>query len=314
MNALGACWDLYAAMEKLTIRKSSVQIAQTILEDNRVRFKLGKMAETEVLEAEAGLARRKSQESRARQDVVAAMNRAKTFVSMSDARALLAIDYKSLIEAPRTKPDFDPAVNEAMKNRPEYLAAKMKINREDILIKYAENQRWPQLDLTGSYGLNGLGTSPGNAWSDEVNQDYHTWKVGLTLTIPLLGGLKTKSELAIARQHKHQAILEMKSAETELVNRVDTAVREVMSAYEQVDYSTKAREVYKRLLDVEMVMLGAGRSNSRAVLDKEEDLNSARDTEVDNIAYSRKAEVALALAQGILLKQYDAEVVEEKVE
>jgi len=314
MNALSGCWDLYAAMEKLSIRKASSQIAQTILDDNHVRFKLGKMSESEILEAEAGHAKRKSQESRAKQDVITAMNRVRTYVSLSDSNVPLTIDFSAYLKSERIKPEFSETVAEAFKNRPEYLAAKMKIDREDVLIRYAQNQRWPQLDLIGSYGLNGLGDSPGDSWTDETNGDYHTWKVGASLTIPLMGGLKTRSELAIAQHHKRQAILELKSAETDIVNRVDTALKEVISAYEQVDYSTRAREVYQRLLGSEMVMLNAGRSNSRSVLDKEEDLNYAKEQEVDSFVYSKKAELALSMAQGLLLGRYGIDVSEERFE
>ncbi|MFA6011105.1 MAG: TolC family protein [Desulfobacteraceae bacterium] len=314
MNALAGCWDLYAAMEKLSIRKASSQIAQTILDDNHVRFKLGKMSESEILEAEAGHAKRKSQESRAKQDVITAMNRVRTYVSLSDSNVPLSIDFSAYLKSERIKPEFSDTVAEAFKNRPEYLAAKMKIDREDVLIRYAENQRWPQLDLIGSYGLNGLGDSPGDSWSDETNGDYHTWKVGASLTIPLMGGLKTRSELSIAQHHKRQAILELKSAETDIVNRVDTALKEVLSAYEQVDFSTRAREVYQRLLGSEMVMLNAGRSNSRSVLDKEEDLNYAKEQEVESFVYSKKAELALSMAQGLLLGRYGIDVSEERFE
>ncbi len=314
VNALSGCWDLYAAMEKLAIRKASSHIAQIILDDNRVRFRLGKMSESEIMEAEAGLAKRKSQESRARQDVVSAMNRVRIFVSLSDARKPLFIDFTDHLKTDRVKPVFDDAAVQAFKNRPEYLAAKMKVDREDILIRYAENQRWPQLDLSGSYGLNGLGDSPGESWTDQTREDYHTWKVGATLTIPLMGGLRTRSELDIARSHKRQAILELKSVETDILNRVDTAIKELLSAYEQLDYSTRAREVYQRLLDVEMVMLSAGRSNSRSVLDKEEDLNYAKEQEVESFIYCKKADLALSAAQGLLLGRYGIDVPEERFE
>jgi outer membrane protein TolC len=242
------------------------------------------------------------------------MNRVRTYVSLSDTNVPLTIDFNNYLKTERIKPEFSETVAEAFKNRPEYLAAKMKIDREDVLIRYAVNQRWPQLDLIGSYGLNGLGDSPGDSWTDETNGDYHTWKVGASLTIPLMGGLKTRSELAIAQHHKRQAILELKSAETDILNRVDTALKEVVSAYEQVDYSTRAREVYQRLLGAEMVMLNAGRSNSRSVLDKEEDLNYAKEQEVDSFVYSKKAELALSMAQGLLLGRYGIDVSEERFE
>lgn len=313
INALYACWDLYAAKEKLAIRQASVNIAQTILTDNRERYKLGKIAETEILEAEAGLAKRKSQQARARQDAITALNQVKTFISVSGANETLAIDFSDHVNAARIQPEFNASMNDALAHRPEYLAAKEKIMREDLLVSYAKNQRWPQLDLTGSYGINGLGDSPGDSWSDQAGEDYHTWKVGASLTIPLLGGMKTRSELSIARHHKRQAILALKSVEVDIANRVDTSVKDVYNAMEQVDYSIRARKVYQRLLDVELMKLDAGQSNSRSVLDKEEDLNLARESEVDSFAYSKKAELNLESSRGLLLKFYEIDISEDSL-
>ncbi|GAB6096368.1 TolC family protein [Desulfatiferula olefinivorans] len=310
-NALFTCWDLYAAKEKLAIRTASVEIAQSILDDNRERFNLGKMAETEVLEAEAGLAKRKSQESQARQDVIAALNAVRTFLSLADSRLSLSIDFHDHVTAHRVKPEAHTVVTEALKHRPEYLAARKRIDRENIKVRFAENQHWPQLDLVGSYGINGLGDSAGDSWNDGMDEDYHTWKVGATLTVPLFGGLRSKSGLSIARHQKRQAILQLKSVEVEIVNRVDTAVKDVYSAYEQVDYAIRARKVYQRLLDAELSMLDAGRSNSRLVLDKEEDLNFARESEVDSFVYGKKAQVSLDMAQGLLLSRYDVDLRED---
>lgn len=313
LKALYACWDLYAAQEKLAIRQASVKIAKTILDDNRERFKLGKMAETEILEAEAGLAKRKSHESRARQDVISALNQVKTYISLTDTNAALTIDFSDHVNAEPMKPGFEASMNDALSHRPEYLAAKQKIEREDILVTYAKNQLWPQLDLTGSYGINGLGDSFDDSWADQTDEDYHTWKVGASLTIPLMGGMKTRSALSIARHHKRQAILALKSVEVDTANRVDTAVKDVYNALEQVDYSLHARKVYQRLLDVEMVKLDAGQSNSRSLLDKEEDLNQSRESEVDSFAYSKKAELNLELARGVLLARYGVDISEDSL-
>jgi hypothetical protein len=58
-------------------------------------------------------------------------------------------------------------------------------------------------------------------------------------------------------------------------------------------------------------MLDAGRSNSRLVLDKEEDLNFARESEVDSFVYGKKAQVSLDMAQGLLLSRYDVDLRED---
>ena len=62
-----------------------MQIAEKILEDSKVRVRTGKMAATDMLDAEAGVSLRKSLEVQARQDIIATMNELRTLFSSSAA-------------------------------------------------------------------------------------------------------------------------------------------------------------------------------------------------------------------------------------
>ena len=312
LNAAITCWDYYQAQEKLAIRKDSVKIADQILQDNKERAKLGKMAETEVLEAEAGLAKRKSLERAAKQDLVAAINNMRSYISSSAVDIDINVEFSAEIKSEEYHPDFIASMKKAFYYRPEYLSAKRKIGRENILVSYAKNQRWPQLDLIGSYGLNGLEESPKGAWHDMFDEDYKTWTVGAVMTIPLLGGLQSKSELASARNRQRQALLELKSVEVEFANMVHTSIQNVYSTLDQVHYYKNVRDLNRRLLEVEMAMLEAGRSNSRSVLDKEEDLIEAREAELESFIENRQAILILEMAEGYLLSRYGVEIMEIK--
>ena len=59
-EAASVYWDFYRAQENLILIRESVRIAEKILIDNRQRHRTGKMAKTEVLEAMAGVASRKT--------------------------------------------------------------------------------------------------------------------------------------------------------------------------------------------------------------------------------------------------------------
>jgi len=189
-----------------------------------------------------------------------------------------------------------------------------KSERENILVSYAKNQRWPQLDLTGSYGVNGLADSPGDSWDDMFDGDYRSWTVGAVLTLPLLGGMKSESELASARYRKKQALLELKSVEVDIVNTVDTAIRNVYSTLEQFHNYRNVKELNQRLLEVELAMLDKGKSNTRSVLEKEEDLIEAKEAELESFINNRKAILILETAEGSLLGKYGVDTLEKRNE
>lgn len=309
-NAVAAYWNLYLAQEKYRMRQDSVKIAEQVLRDNRERVKTGKMAETEVMEAEAGLLIRKSLESEAKQDIVTAMNDLRGYISSSVGDKEMEIEFTDQIEINTVDRDLTTSIMNAFKLRPEYIATRKKIEREKIRVAFAKNQRWPQFDLKGSYGLNGLEDSVGSSWDEALERDFKSWTVGVELRIPFTGGMKSQSELAIAKRRKRQALLELKAVEVAMINGINTAYRKVDSASEQALYYQKVVDINKHLLEVELARLDAGKSNSRSVLEKEEDLNKARESEIEsNITYE-KAILGLDMAEGSLLVCYNIEVME----
>ena len=306
-DAIRAYWDLSLAREKYRIRKGSELNADAILKDNIVRVKTGKMAETEVLEANAALAMRQSLVSEARQAIIAAVNAARTFFSSSAMDTKAEIEPTELLQPEEMNPDFAESLARAFKFRSEYLASKKKMEREDIRLVFAENQIWPKLDLKGSYNMNGLADAPRSSRDDAFRRDYETWSVGVELRIPLGGDKKSRSELEATRQRKQQALLEMKAVEVSLVNAVDTAIEGVRNALEQVRHASGAADMNRRLLEAEHVKFLAGKSSSRTLLDREENLNKAKEVEIESLVKYKYGLVQLGLAEGSLLTHYSIE-------
>jgi hypothetical protein len=82
-SAEAAYWDLEISQQRVAMREASVRVAEKILEDNRARLEAGRGGEAEVQQAEAGLALRETQLLEARQGLIEASNRLRTFFSES---------------------------------------------------------------------------------------------------------------------------------------------------------------------------------------------------------------------------------------
>jgi len=309
-DAIAAYWDLYLAREKYKIRKESEQNAEKILKDNIVRVKTGKMAETEVMEARAGLAMRRSLVSEASQATAAAMNSVRTFLSSSAGETKIEIEPTELPHVTDVTLDYSDSLTRAFKLRAEYNASRKIMEREDIRLVFAENQTWPQLDLKGSYNMNGLANTPGRSWDDALKRDYETWFIGFELRIPLGGDKKSQSELEATRQRKRQALLEFKAVEVSLANAVDTVIKSVQNARDQVGQLADMTDMNRRLLEAEIARFKAGKSNSRILLEREEELNKARETEFESLVRYKKALMQLDFAEGVLLVKHGIEVME----
>lgn len=307
-QAVASYWDLSLARKKAEMRAESVRVAEQILEDNRARLRTGKMAETEVLEAEAGVALRKALELDARKQYVADKNDVLTMFAAHAVAYAADIDTSEPFILADVSSDYQASIAKAFQFRPEYLATQKRLSQENIRLAYAENQRWPELDLKASYGLNGLNYDRSDAWNDLESKEYDTWSVGLEFRIPLYGDRKTAGELAQAKQRKRKALLEMKAIEVALANTVSTSIHNIASATAQAGYSSSVAEANRRLLEVELIRLKAGKSNSRLVLEKEEDFRSAKEAELEALVDQKKAVLELEMAEGSLLSRYNIDV------
>jgi outer membrane protein TolC len=309
-QAASAYWDLYLAQEKYKVRQNSVRLAGELLKNNQEWVKVGRMAETEVLEAEAGLALRKSLSRAAEQGVVSAMNRVRTFYSSSAAEDKVPVRATDVPIMEKVVAVFESSLKRAFELRPEYISTREKIEREGIRIAFAKNQRWPQLDLKGSYGLNGLKSSADESFHDATSGDFPSYTIGLELKIPIGGGWKSQSDLRIAEKRKEQVLHELKAIEVALANATETAVKNIYSSREQAEYHEKGVVLRQRLLDVEVARFEAGRSDSRRLLEREGDLLLSKEAVLESLVNLEKASLELERQEGSILLNHGIEVME----
>jgi len=306
-QAMGAYWDLLFAQEIHAIRVESTKITEKMLADNRESYKAGRMPETEVFEVEAGLSYRKSMTIEARQKVHNATNNLLNYISVSIKSICDEIVIDDRPRFGNKIYDDEESINTAFKHRPEYIMVVQKIEQEGIRIAYAKNQRWPQLDLKASYTWNGLEYSYGESWKDAFHGDSESWLLGVEFSVPILGGLKTKSELSAANKRKKQALYELKSVEVTMVNSINNAYKNIISAKDQELLYRNMVDLKNNLHKIELVRMNSGQSNSRLVLEKEEGLILAKEKEMESFINYMKAELWFDTVEGTLLSKYGIE-------
>ncbi|MBT8372356.1 MAG: TolC family protein, partial [Deltaproteobacteria bacterium] len=305
-------WDFYRAQENLTLIKESVRIADKVLIDNRQRHRTGKMAKTEVLEAMAGVASRRVLASEAQHEHREAANRLNKVLSVTPSQENPRIE---VIDKPVVdKLDFDgkAVLQKAFELRPEYLEARERLEKANIKLAFAKNQRWPELDLVASYGHNGLDFSSSGSWDQIEKADFKSWAVGVEFRVPIGGGIKSRSELTKAKLEIKSQLLALKDIEVIVTNNIDTAMHHISSAEEQRQHADGNVGLRKRLLDSELARLDAGKSSTRLILEKEDDYRNAKEFALKNRVELQTALTELELAGGTILLKHGAEIMEIK--
>lgn len=312
-QAESAYWDLYLAQERVRIGAESLVVGEKILEDNRARLEVGKSSELEVLQAEAGVAFRKTRLNDASQRVFEAGNRLGALYGRSPTELvepLRATDRPAVIEDSQS---FSDAVQEAFVWNPDFLLRRTQAEQEGIRVEYTRNQRLPQLNLKGSYGLNGLGLSAGDAWDDIDSHNYAAWSLGLEFRMPITGGVKERREYEAAQLARERAMVGLKEVETQVFNGIDSSRRRLaLYAEDVVNYSSVA-DFQARLLQAQLDRLAVGSVESRVVLETEEKLSEARVAVVESQVSYQRSLLELELVRGTLLNARDFEVSREQL-
>ena len=161
----GAYWGLIANEEQLRVEEKSLETAKALLEQTKTQYEVGVVSKVEVTEAEAGVAAREFSRITAEATYLTAQDRLIDLVLGPN----LTAESKLMIE-PTDRPedyvaydiDVEEAVRKGLENRPELAVAQREIERQEIQLKFAKNQRLPQLDLVGEYGNEGLSGSDPN--------------------------------------------------------------------------------------------------------------------------------------------------------
>lgn len=294
-------WGLYLAQEQLRFFDESVKVAETVLTDARARTAAGKAAEIDVLQAEADLAMRRNGRSEALQKLGEARSRAAGFIDTTPFDARGAI----LAEAPPAiadrKLDFLENWGWVFGQNPDYSAQRARLAQEGIRVAFAKNQSLPQLDLKGSYGLNGLGRTPGESLERFNDQAFESWSIGVELRIPLGGGIKERNELAASRARKQAALLVLKELETTLRNTLNVTLEKVRHARTAIaDYESTVR-LQENLLKTELARLEVGRVEARKVLEVERDLLQSRLSALAALITFHQSELELDVLTGTYL-------------
>jgi outer membrane protein TolC len=307
-------WDLYFAQEQAQITGDSVEIADAIYKDDKARFSVGKSAELEVLEAQAGVSLRKARRSEAGQKLAEAASQLNTLMSGDLSGTNITLHASETPQITPVSLDYYESCSAAYTNNPDYLTKKHQALAENIRLAYSKNQRLPQLDLKGSYGLNGLGKGVDDASNDINHALFPSWSVGLEFRIPITGGIRERNELKAARLSKQKALVNLKEIEVQVGNALSTGILKVRNLGDSANDQLAVISFHRQLLETQLTRLEAGVIDSRTVLDTEEKFFQARMAHLENLIAYKKALLELELVKGTTLIDRNVELTKAQLQ
>jgi outer membrane protein len=300
-TAEAAYWNLHLAQQQVSFFEESLATAEKILRDNQQRLEAGRGSQLDVLEAEAGVALRRTRLSEARQKYEEEVARVLSFCSLTVAEAPGRVVAADAPPPTAAAPDPLALWQAAWQWNPDYQIQRFKVMQEANRLAYNRNQRLPELNVVGSYGFSGLGETPGDSWAALETGDFPSWSVGLELRVPVAGGWKARHNLAAARLQYQAAELGLREIERQIANALDTALVKLRTARTSIEGYEGLVQYNRALLDSALARLEVGKLDSRRVLEIEADLFDARNRLLEARIQAQRAWLEVELVSGQLL-------------
>ena len=324
-----AFYNLLAESQNLTIAEDSLKTAEEDLRIMKIKVNVGTEAKTRLPQLEATVYDRLASLLSARNTYTTRVNNLKSLISADFASTaenkLSPIGELNPVQTVFSRSDsWDKALN----NRPDILKSSISLERANIQLKFDKNQLYPQLDLTGSYGLTGTDNAVtafrdklpyisrsatfDNSFRDIRKRDYPNYSVGISLNIPI-PNRAARASYKTSLAQKEIALLRHKQLEQTIMISIDQLIRDAETSFKQIE--ARRLERVSRELDVknERTLRDEGASTDFSVIQRERNLTLSRYQENRAKANYLISLTDLAAAEGSLLERHsiNIEFVEE---
>jgi len=301
-----AYYGLLGAIQGLTVAQESLDVARTTLKNNQTRVEVGTMAAIDITSAEAEVASNEEAVIVAESQIQTAQDQLRALVLNPSQPGFWNTTFQPTDVATLSPHaiDVEAAVKNALDNRTDIQQFKKQMANTDVSVKLAQNQRLPDVNLQGRYGVTGVGglrnqynvdpdtnlqtltgTSAvgfGSVLRDVFGNDFRSWSVALNVSYPL-GQSVADAALAQSKLQQRQETVNLTELELGITNQVRDAARRVSTNLKRVEATTKAREFAQKRLDAENKRFNVGLSTTFELTQAQRDLSRARSSELSAI-------------------------------
>ena len=276
-TAITAFRNYKSSERSLVIAEMGLQRSKALYEYNKDMIAAGRLAGTEIVQAQADIA---TQET----SVISARN------ALDDARLALVqalyIDKKTTFQAVDESeqavvpPALGEAISLAYRYRTDYIRAVKDLEvRKLDLAKNKRNRLW-SLNLTAAT-TDALATDTFDTYDAAFRRatssgPERNWIAGLSLEIPLIYMTQDVRAYLGAKNDLEKALLAFEKMKLDIEISVQNAVRNVDSNYRSLLSAKLARELAERKLSIEQEKLGAGRTTNFQLVSFQRDLQTAQ--------------------------------------
>lgn len=286
---VAASWyEVQRQQERLRADQASLEQLEAQEQVVRENFRLGRVAELDVLQITVRVAD-------ARQRVIASENgvrlatvQLRNAMGMDDAEALeLSPPAEPIVADAAALAATADLLEQAWLRRPEVLAAEAQLARIEAERRQAAAGLQPEVRAVGSY------SREGTSWPD-----YEQWFVGVRASLPLFDSGATRQAKAAAAANLEAGRADLETARQLVQLEVTQAQLRLREGAERVAASRTAVDEARRALEIERRSYELGMSSILDVLNTETATIRAAYNYTDAVSSLQTAQAQLTLALG----------------
>jgi outer membrane protein len=289
---------LYSLRKILQSKEESLKSARALLGEINKRPKPGPKQKLEVANLEYAISQRTRELVDAERNIKDQEGSFRYLIGMAGRGAIIPTDPPARDEPPETE---EEAVKRALVERPDLRQLRSALKASELQAKVARHQMLPDLSVTASAG------QMGDAYRQIGEGKGKFWSAGVQFSVPL-GNTAAKNDFRKSEIRVEQARNQIKALEWRITNEVEADLRALMSARLQrqttdqaLKYAEQRREEYQK-------QSKSGEAAVQDAINADNDLNAARNAQLDALETFSLAVAKLWKDSGVLLDHQGVKV------
>ncbi|MFB3853926.1 MAG: TolC family protein [Vicinamibacterales bacterium] len=291
-----AYWTLKAQAANVAVQRRSLELAEELVRQNRVRVNHGQAPPLDLVQAEAEVAQRRENLIRASTVAADSEDALRRLIMDPADRSFWQVHLETIDEPTGSlaTPDVEEAVRTAVEGRYDLARARNDMRNAEADVAFFTNQKLPDIRLEASYRGNGLGGTQflrsggfpgvvtgtldkgfGTVLNQVFSNDFATWSLGFTVSYPI-GSSYEEASLARADVERRRASQRILGLEARIVEEIRRAARQVQSTRERIDTARAGARLAEERYQTEQRRYEAGLSTSFLVTQAQRDLVQAQ--------------------------------------
>lgn len=302
-----AYYNYVLEIEKYKTAQISLQRAEDLLGIVQKRKERGLASSIDLLEANTGVAEREDALLTVEKSLKLAEDNLKYETNLiNDPEFWHAhiepLDKPELKEEPV---DLMESLKQAFEYRPDYEAAKIELNNQNIRIRVKENATLPTIDLVGSLGANGLAED----YQGALKADYKEWSTGVKVSFPW-GNQEAQGNYEKANLTKKQLLISFERLQQKIILEVRDGVRGIDTAQKKVAATKKRMETETARYEAVKQRFREGLISAHDMLEYQEDLSNAETSFIQALIDYAQSLINLDKQMGVTLAKSDIKLEE----